>query len=252
MFAKKSLGQNFLISSIYAKKACDAVDIYEDTTILEIGPGKGFLTHFLLEKAHVIAVEKDTRLINFLNKKFKEEVKKGRLTIISGDVFETDLESVLPENYRVVANIPYYISGKILSLLLESDHQPKEMVLMLQKEVGERIVAKNKKESLLSISVKTFGDPHIVAQVSKENFKPVPKVDSVLLAIKNISKEKLVGLDEKTFFSIVKKGFRFRRKVLKNNLEVSSDILTKCLVKELDRPENLNLNQWICLAQNIS
>src|SRR3989339_1429944 len=166
---KKSLGQNFLKSEKIAEEIVSAGEVGSDDIILEVGPGKGILTEKLLEKAKkVIAVEKDEQLAEFLKEKFKNNPK---LEIIRGDILKfspmsrRDLDI---GRYKIIANIPYYITSHLLRTFLESDYQPSLMVLMVQKEVAERIVGA--KESILSISVKAYGRPEIIRYVSAGNF----------------------------------------------------------------------------------
>src|SRR3989344_3385514 len=166
---KKSLGQNFLKSEKIAEEIVSAGEVGPDDIVLEVGPGKGILTEKLLEKAKkVIAVEKDEELAEFLKDKFKNNPK---LEIIRGDILKfspmsrRDLDI---GRYKIIANIPYYITSHLLRTFLESDCQPSLMVLMVQKEVAERIVGKN--ESILSISVKAYGRPEIIRNVPARHF----------------------------------------------------------------------------------
>lgn len=152
-----------------------------------------------------------------------------------------------------MANIPYYITGAIIRKFLSTNCQPSLMVLMVQKEVGRRIIAQDKKESILSLSVKAYGTPHYVATVNKESFNPRPKVDSAILSIKNISKSFFVGFSEETFFEIVKKAFGSKRKIVRNNLlpllgEKTNDLLLKANIAPNTRPEDITLSQWKILS----
>ncbi len=247
----------------------EAANIEKTDTILEVGPGRGALTELLLQKAgRVIAVEKDKELVDFLMDKFSAKGGsasggKGQrnLSIINGDILKLKIAKLKNTRYKIVANIPYYITSHFLRKFLESDFQPSLMALMIQKEVAERIVAKSanrrSKESLLSISVKVYGQPKIIAKVPAENFSPPPKVDSTILVIENISKEFFnppAGgnkIKETEFFRLLKLGFSHKRKMLKNNLKVSAKILQKCKIPALSRPENLSLNDWKHLYQSI-
>src|SRR3989344_3189802 len=157
MRAKKSLGQNFLTSHAVAQDIIAAAHITPDDVVLEIGPGKGFLTEGLLQKAKkVIAVEKDGRMVEYLKDKFREEIRNGKLELIHQDILSFDPAGcgLRVTGYKLIANIPYYITGEILRTFLSGDTQPSLMVLMVQKEVAERIVARDGKESILSMSVK--------------------------------------------------------------------------------------------------
>jgi len=147
--------------------------------------------------------------------------------LINSDILKLDHKSIGLENgsYKIVANIPYYITGAILEMFLEHEPQPKQMTLLIQKEVAERIVARDKKESLLSISVKAFGEPHIIAKVPRGAFVPAPTVDSAILNVENISDKhfKNAGIEPSDFFKIVRAGFAHKRKFLMRNLEAIAD-----------------------------
>lgn len=222
MRPKKHLGQNFLKSRVIVERIAKSAGIAPVDTVLEIGPGKGILTDALLEcGAKVIAVEKDSELIPFLTEKFKEETAGGRFTIIEGDILTLPIEKILQGTYKLVANIPYYITGEIIRKFLSSDHQPSSMTLLVQKEVARRIVAADKKESILSLSVKIFGTPTILEIVKRTMFTPAPSVDSAVINIANISKNKLwaSGIEEMEFFKIIKQAFSQKRKQLLGNLK---------------------------------
>jgi 16S rRNA (adenine1518-N6/adenine1519-N6)-dimethyltransferase len=259
--AKKSLGQNFLKSKTALSKMLEAGEINENDTVLEVGPGKGALTEKLLEKAKkVIAVEKDDRLIPFLNEKFVEAIKEGKLEIVHGDILDFDLPSNLTptlsltnereQSYKIIANIPYYITGQFLRKFLETDHSPDRIVVMVQKEIADRIVAQDGKESLLSISVKAYSLPKKIMKVGKENFSPAPKVDSAILAITNISKNFFTqnNLTEKRFFEILHAGFAHKRKILASNLKgiITPDKLN--ILPSNIRAEDLKLADWLKLV----
>lgn len=260
MKPKKSLGQNFLHSTAALSQIITAAELTTEArppcTVLEIGPGKGFLTEALLKSgAKVVAVEKDDQLYPFLQEKFARAIGAGQLTLIHGDIRAIALDL---GRYRLVANIPYNLTGEIIRRFLESENQPELMVLMLQKEVAERIVARPRhggasgKESLLSISVKAFGEPGYVSTVKAGSFFPVPRVDSAILAIKNISRERLQGIAPEKFFSLVRQGFAHKRKTLKNNLPEATNAFATCKISENERAENLKLDDWLCLAKNLA
>src|SRR3989344_3231148 len=166
MKPKKSLGQHFLKSRDALRKIIQAGEISRDDVILEIGPGKGILTTELLKYAgKVVAVEKDRELFEFLQGKFKTEVKNGLLVLINDDILNSKIENLKLKIYKLISNIPYNITGAILKKFLTERYQPKRMVLLVQKEVAERIVARDKKESILSISVKAYGEPKVIGKV---------------------------------------------------------------------------------------
>jgi len=263
--AKKSLGQNFLKSKTALSAMIKAGEVSEKDTILEIGPGKGALTEKLLETgAKVIAVEKDDRLIELLNEKFSTEIKIGKLEIINEDILENDLSHVELKSgkYKLIANIPYYITGVLLRKFLSGQNQPEKMVVMVQKEIADRIVARDGKESLLSISVKVYGKPVKIMKVGKENFSPEPKVDSAILLIGAISKAFFTDTTEDRFFEFLRAGFAHKRKILIGNLKeyfkkVGMDgkdlpqIFTSLNLDENIRPENLTVENWKTLIQKL-
>jgi len=269
MRAKKSLGQNFLTSKTVVRDIIGAAELSIQDTVLEIGPGKGFLTEDLLKKAgRVIVVEKDDRLIEFLEGKFLKEIKEKKLVLIHGDILslinDNSLFSVLRDNkphnseYKIVANIPYYITGQILRLFLESDTQPEKMVLMVQKEVAKRIVARDEKESILSISVKAYGFSKLIKKVPARYFSPKPKVDSAILLIKDISKDLFKNkMEEKKLFELVTSGFSQKRKKLINNLSANygkqkmEELFGACNIEPNIRAENLSVDNWVCLNNNL-
>ncbi|MFH1956682.1 MAG: 16S rRNA (adenine(1518)-N(6)/adenine(1519)-N(6))-dimethyltransferase RsmA [Patescibacteria group bacterium] len=254
MRAKKSLGQNFLTSKKIVEDIIRAADLKPDDMVLEVGPGKGILTQAILEKipyGKLIAVEKDKRMVEYLEQKFKNN---KNLKIIEGDILK--IKNYKIKNYKIIANLPYYITSHFLRVFLQSNAQPFLMVLMVQKEVAKRITAHDKKESILSISVKVYGAPKIIKKVPAKYFSPKPKVDSAILLIDNISKDFFrdcatlnVAQYEKKFFTLVKQGFSSKRKMLKNNLKMlDTGCLTRCKIPQNVRAEDLSLENWKCLC----
>ena len=278
----KALGQNFLRDQNLARKIAEAGDIQAGDLVLEIGPGEGILTTQILARgARVVAVEKDERLCKLLAEKFANQIQSGSLVLVHDDILKLDPLPTSPlagggVPYKLIANIPYYITGAILRKFLTAKHQPECMVLMLQKEVAERIVARDGRESILSISVKVFGNPKILFRVRRGAFRPAPNVDSAVLVIENISRERFhlpptpsqregetflpfgrrnkEGVEE-NFFKILRAGFAHPRKKLSSNL---SGLLLpkqgfgnfgKMGVGENARAENLTLAQWLKLAE---
>jgi len=269
MKAKKSLGQNFLkVGNESAGVICaiqNAANLSTSDTVVEIGPGKGILTEALLQSAEkVFAIEKDAELVKFLEKKFAGEISTGKLKLIHNDALNFDIThyKLKAMNYKLAANIPYYITGQILRKFLSTEHKPERMVLMLQKEVAERVVASDKKESILSISVKVYGTPRIVRSVPREMFSPRPKVDSAIIAIENISSQFLSKVEEKKFFDILHAGFAHKRKMLKSNIAAQlknkpettawEDVCKECAINEDARAETLSVNNWICLTKKLT
>lgn len=234
--------------------------ITPEDTILEIGPGKGALTRELLQTgAHVIAIEKDTELVNFLQKEFSQEIAGGLLHLVSGDIRSITPNTLGLRNgrYIVAANIPYYITGEIMRLFLTASVQPRTMALLVQKEVAQRVISK--RESILSLSVKVYGVPHIAAKVTRGNFSPPPSVDSAILIIERISRDFFSKIDEKDFFRLVRAGFSSKRKLLASNLantEHSKDAVLSAFAKnnipEKTRAEELSLETWLKLVATLS
>ena len=280
MKAKKSLGQNFLKSEVALRKIVEAGEIKLDDIILEIGPGKGALTEQLLERAGtVIAVEKDRELFEFLKEKFAKQIALDSLVLVHEDIMRFEMnEAILifmnglaePDsgrarrtedlnkntklrNYKIIANIPYNITGAILKKFLTAENQPSAMVLMVQQEVAQRIIARDGKQSILSISVKAYGEPKMIMKVEKRYFSPAPKVDSAIIAIKNISRGLFEKnkIDEEEFWQIVKKGFAHKRKKLSSNLKNINLPSQEPFLRKLGdkRAENLTLEDWISLAK---
>lgn len=257
--ARKSLGQHFLTSHGVVKSIVTAARVENTDRILEIGPGKGILTKHLLESAaEVIAVEKDTRMVELLKEKFSSEIGKGVLTIIEGDILSTPLRQIITpsQKYKVVANIPYYITGELLRLFLSGSHQPISMTILVQKEVAARI-AREKKESLLSLSVKAYGVPRYVQTVRAGSFVPKPKVDSAILTIENISKSLFVDVTEEHFFAVVKQGFSQKRKKLLSNLRTFAPkekielIFQELGISLNERAENISVERWVKIAKQL-
>lgn len=255
--AKKSLGQNFLINQGILAKIIAAGQVTSKDKVIEVGPGKGGLTEHLLKAgAHVIAVEKDNRLIEALQTKFDGE----NFSLLEKDILEVDpTEMGLEEgDYKIVANIPYYITSHFLRIIFEKWPRPKMVVVLVQKEVAQRIMSQPGDMSILALSVRFYGDPEVISYVSKGSFSPPPKVDSAILKItpkKNIDKK-----IEKRFFELIKAGFAGKRKKLISNLKNIGAIDPEQLERifahhDLDiniRAEDLSLNQWLELAREIS
>ncbi len=260
--AKKSLGQNWLKSETAIKEIIKAADLKEGEQVLEIGPGRGSLTKALIEAgAKVLAIEKDDDLIDELLEEFADEINDKKLFIARGDILTVNASKLfVQENYKLVANIPYYITGQVIrKFLSEEINQPSRLVLMVQKEVARRILANDKRESLLSISVKAYGIPKYIKTVPAGAFEPKPKIDSAILLIENISRKFFEDISagseqsqgEEKFFRVLKKGFSQKRKLLKSNLEVDEKILLACDIPAKARAENLSLADWKCLTSKI-
>lgn len=251
------LGQHFLNAPWAARSLIESLKAQPDETVLEIGPGKGALTKELLTaRNRVVAIEKDEALAEILRSTFSEHVAGGRLTLIEGDVRNFNPAEHIIGPYVLAANIPYYITGEIIRQFLEAPRQPRAMALLIQKEVAERIVARDGKESILSLSVKAFGTPRLVAKVPKGCFNPPPSVDSAILLVDAISRDFFADVDEPHFFRIVKAGFASKRKKLLNNLgsfgaEKAQAAFVASGLSENVRAEDLVLAQWRNLAQSL-
>ncbi|MFO7807269.1 MAG: 16S rRNA (adenine(1518)-N(6)/adenine(1519)-N(6))-dimethyltransferase RsmA [Candidatus Moraniibacteriota bacterium] len=254
MKPKKSLGQNFLKNKEKLKEIIEAGNLNKNDNVLEIGPGEGALTRKLIESAgRVLAVEKDEKLAQSM----KEGLSVDNFEILGGDILEINLPSTLEERgfqkYKLLANIPYYITGKILRLFFETKYRPQLLVLLVQKEVAERICARPGKRSLLSTIINYFGEPEVVSYVSREDFYPVPEVDSAILKIIPYEKYEYKNKErEKNFFRLIKVGFSSPRKTLVNNLSAGFDLskgkiedrLKKAGLKEDARAQNLSVQEW--------
>ncbi|MEK7144242.1 MAG: 16S rRNA (adenine(1518)-N(6)/adenine(1519)-N(6))-dimethyltransferase RsmA [Patescibacteria group bacterium] len=250
MHAKKSLGQNFLMHARIAERIALTAKLAPDATVLEIGPGTGMLTRELLKLAgKVIAVEADAELFEKLQTDFAHEIADGRLKLIHGDIQTYPLHTTTVENkgYQVVANIPYYLTGEIIRMFLESENQPSAMTLLVQKEVAERI-ARSKKESILSLSVKVYGTPKYEFTVPRGAFMPAPNVDSAVLTIRDISRKNFsTPEEEKKFFALLHTGFAHKRKFVRKNLTEAG--LPAGDISKKARAEDVTLVEWISLSK---
>lgn len=241
----KRLGQNFLIDRKTIKKVVKIADLNPKDTVLEIGPGMGALTQELAKKAKVLAVEKDYRLYEILKQRFKD------IEIINQDILKYNPKK---KNYKIVANLPFYITAPVLRKFLEEKNQPKEMVLMIQKEVAQRICAQPPGMNILALSVQIYARPEIISYVSKKCFVPVPKVDSAII---RITPHKKYKADER-FFKLIKAGFSHPRKQLANNLAEGLKLDKKKIISLLEknninpkaRAESLGINNWLQLIKS--
>lgn len=283
IYPSKRLGQNFLIDEGVLKKIIESANLSKNDTILEIGPGVGNLTLELAKKVKkVIAIEKDERMIKILKESLEcWDVKN--VEIIKGDILKLDPKPYTIKQYKVVANIPYYLTSPLIRKFLETKKQPSEMILMVQKEVAQRICpcppklkerrrGKTPKMSLLAVSVQFYVQPKIISYVSKKSFWPQPKVDSAIIKI--VSRQFRVPVSRQfreRFFRIVKAGFSQPRKQIVNNLsrlnfspknlsgqaknpKVNREKVKKWLLKNNIQPsqraESLGLDDWINLTKS--
>lgn len=244
---KKSLGQHWLVDESALESICDAAKIEQTDTVLEIGPGTGLLTKHLVKHAkRVIAVETDRALAHML----QGAVQSSKLTTVQADFMDFNLEN-LPAGYKVVANIPYYLTSAIIRKLLSAKNQPDVIALTIQKEVAERIVAEPGQMSVLAFSVQYVAHAELVSIVPAVLFDPVPKVDSAILTIEPYE-EPLFPADEKKLYRLVKAGFGEKRKMLKNSLAgglhinqtEAAQILKHAKIKETARAQELDFDDW--------
>lgn len=257
LFAKKGLGQHFLMHRQTAERIVIASGVSAHDTVLEIGPGTGLLTRELLKTAaKVFAVETDRELIPVLEETFAAEIAEKRLVLIEDDIRNFD-PGMIAGPYTLVANIPYYITGEIIRIFLGARYKPSSMTLLVQKEVAERI-ARSKKESLLSLAVKVYGTPHYDFTVPRGAFRPAPSVDSAVLSITDIRMPFKDTVEEDRFFEVLRAGFAHKRKRLQKNLE---DLAGKESVERAFealmlnpnvRPEDLDLSVWVPLAKALA
>ena len=269
---KDYLGQNFLVDEVALKNIILAADIKSSDTILEVGPGLGVLTEELAKRAgKVIAVEKDPKLVRILQ---ATSTKLTIVTFVEGDILKFRPEEHITGPYKVVANIPYYLTSKLFQFFLEpvstrndsgqssrggKNNPPESLVLMVQKEVGERVVAAPGELSILGISVQVYAAAEIKAYVPKTSFWPVPEVDSVILKITPRDKYPEIK-DKKLFFRILKIAFAGKRKQIHNTLssglhlgkEQIRELLTKSGIDGAMRPQDLKIEQWIELYKSIN
>ncbi|NTW62151.1 ribosomal RNA small subunit methyltransferase A [Candidatus Saccharibacteria bacterium] len=251
----KSLGQHWLKDRSVLAHIADCADLQPTDTVLEIGPGLGTLTSELLRRVgQVIAVEFDADLARKLPAQFPGK----NLTVVSGDILKFDLTN-LPTGYKVVANIPYYITNKIVKLFTTSANKPKTMVLLVQKEVAERLAAGPGQMSILSISAQVFADVKLGDIVPAGLFTPPPKVDSRVVILNFYDSPIFGDLNEGDFFRVVKAGFSSKRKKLRTSLAgglalPKSDIESILIASEInpdDRAEALEIADWVRLTRTI-
>ena len=272
--ANKSLGQNFLIDDDVVEKIICSASISKEDLIIEIGPGLGVLTNRLLEEANnVIAVELDKRMISILQDRFYNNINNkvvNKLDIINDDILKIDLAKIIAnkkaetniKNVKIVANLPYYISTPIIMKLLENRLDINEIIVMVQKEVAERLTAKTGERlaGAITYAVEYYAEAESIIKVPKESFIPSPKVESEVIKLKVRNEPKIEVKNEKFLFSIIQKSFMQRRKTLANSLVNNQIIQNKSEVekmcKELGinydvRGENLTLKQFGKIADYI-
>jgi 16S rRNA (adenine1518-N6/adenine1519-N6)-dimethyltransferase len=279
MKPKKSLGQNFLRDKIVLDKIISTANLSADDFIVEIGPGNGILTEELIKRAgKVLAIEIDKNLADKLDSRFRGNDK---IKIINDDILKINFPEIisgqlatkpspvaktrhpLPQageednvGYKLVANIPYYITSPIIQLFLETEFPPTEMILMVQKEVAERIVSKPGKMSILAVSVQYYAKAELLFYVDKKSFWPMPEVDSAVIRVTH-NLERISLEERKKFFRVVKAGFSSKRKTLLNNLSSSFHLekneaeekIKKAGIDPGCRAQELSVEDWKKLSQ---
>lgn len=248
---KKGFGQNFLINKGVLVKIIEAADLKKNDVVLEVGPGLGTLTKELAAKVNkVIAVEKDWNMVGILKEVLKDI---PNITIIQDDILKMSLKK-LPKNYKIVANLPYYISAAFIRRFLEEiENKPISMTLLLQKEVAERITASPPRMHLLSVAVQAYAKATIIGSIRPGSFWPAPKVNSSIVHLKPHT-AKL----PKEFFAVVRAGFLHPRRQLINNLKEGLNLtgeeiepwLRRCNIDTKQRAETLSVKDWIELAKS--
>lgn len=255
-YAKKSLGQHWLKDHDSLVAMCEAADLKADDFVLEIGPGWGTLTELLVERVqHVRAVEFDPRLATDL----PNRVRAQNLDVISQDILSFDFTN-LPPNYKVVANIPYYLTSNLIRVISETTNPPSTAVLLIQKEVAERVAAQPGDMSILSVSAQYYWEVSLGQVMLAELFSPPPKVDSQILVLKRRPAPLFTDVKDKDFFRIVKAGYSQRRKTLLNSLsgglQLDKEVIkAACVSVDVDpkrRAQTLALDEWhnLCLSLN--
>lgn len=268
--ANKSLGQNFLIDNSVIEEIINNSNIGKEDLVIEIGPGLGVLTNRLLQEAkYVISVELDPRMVDILQDRFSSNIDNGQLEIINDDILKVDLQRIIEEkkpsikHVKIVANLPYYISTPIIIKLLENRLSIDEIIVMVQKEVAERLIARtgSREAGTITYLVEYYAQAESVVKVPKESFIPSPKVESEVIKLKVRKQPKIAIKDEKLLFNIIQKSFMQRRKTLSNALVNSHIMADKTSVEEmlntlgLDknvRGESLTLEQFGEISDYIS
>lgn len=273
---QKRLGQHFLTNKIKLQKIAKILDLKADDTVIEIGPGHGELTSFLIKsfqflvsKFQLILIEKDEEFVRFLQKKFKSD---KNIEIVQGDALK-----ILPNlcskfhdlSFKIVGNIPFYITGRLLRTLSELSNKPSLIILTIQKEVAERICAEPPRMNLLAASVQFWAEPEIIDYIPKKDFKPQPKVDSAIIKLKSITvsmrpHEKCYEIGAEEYYKLIKILFKQPRKTILNNLignrkqeleirdrEKIIEKLRKLKFNPSDRPQNLTVEQIKELAKQL-
>ena len=253
---QKSLGQHWLRDEGSLRAMCEAADVSADDTVLEIGPGLGTLTELLVRRAkRVVAVELDEKLARDL----PARVTADNLETVQQDILKFDF-TALPVGYKVVANIPYYLTSNLIHVLSESPNPPAKAALLVQKEVAERAAAQPGDMSMLSVMAQFYWKVSLGKVVPAELFMPVPKVDSQILVLDRRARRLFSGIDPKLFFRVAHAGFAQRRKTLLNSLagglhlsrEATAQLLERAGIAPATRAQALSLRDWHVLAKLVA
>jgi 16S rRNA (adenine1518-N6/adenine1519-N6)-dimethyltransferase len=260
--ADKRLGQHFLVDRGILKSIAAAANLTSDDIVIEVGPGTGLLTRELSQLAgHVIAVELDTRMVALLG---EELADSKNVTVVHGDILQLPPTALLHDYgprdtqcYKVVANLPYYITSPVLRHFLLSPITPSTMVVMVQEEVGRSIAARPGDMSLLSVMIQAFAQPSVVRKVSARSFHPPPKVDSIVLKLDVTPQPAVPRESAAEFTEFVAAGFRAPRKQIRNSLclglqstrEHVEPLLAAAHIDPMRRPETLTIVEWALLWQ---
>jgi 16S rRNA (adenine1518-N6/adenine1519-N6)-dimethyltransferase len=257
---RKALGQNFLTDPLALERIVSAADLSRSDLVVEIGAGAGTLTSLLAEQAgRVLALELDDQLVELLRERFSES---PNVEVVHADVLRFSSSDLPHAGYKVVGNLPYYISSAVLRRFLSGTPRPRLMVVTVQREVADRIVAEPGKMNLLAVSVQFYGRPRIVARIPAGAFYPVPKVDSAVVRI-DVGEQPTVhlgeGIGDAVFFRIVRAGFSQKRKKLRNSLSgglafapaEAAEALEQAGVDPGRRAETLSLEEWASVAQSL-
>ena len=251
---KKELGQHWLKDRDILAAIADDAELMPEDTVLEIGPGLGTLTSELLRRAgRVVAVEFDPDLARKLPGQFPGK----NLQVVHEDILQFNLGS-LPAGYKVVANVPYYITSKIIEKLMTAKNKPSLVVILVQKEVAERVAAGPGDMSILAISAQVFAKARLGVEVPREYFTPPPKVDSQVVILEALAAPLVAPEDEKAFFRVVKAGFSAKRKKLRSSISAglaiskpaAEELLRHANINPDDRAEDLSIEDWLRLARD--
>lgn len=250
----KSLGQHWLKDRDILAGIADDAELNQDDFVLEIGPGLGTLTSEIFRRANrVLAVEFDAELARKLPGQFPGK----QLEVVNEDILQFDL-SKLPAGYKVVANVPYYITSKIIEKLMTAENKPSTVVILVQKEVAERVAAGPGDMSILAVSAQVYAKARLGIEAPKEYFTPPPKVDSQVVVLETRDAPLVESTDERLFFRVVKAGFSAKRKKLRSsisaglalNKQATDELLQAASVNPDDRAEDLSIDDWLRIMEH--